>query len=180
MQFGDDLTVRPAFEVEVDALLQRAVVEFGESRHEVAVQGVGGHVGQRGPVPQAQRLAQQRAPSRVVAVAGGALGRRQRAAEAQQVQLGVVGGQEVAAGDGADRLRRPVPARKQCAAQSHDVGPHSDVGTFGRVLAPQVPDQFVRGDRLVGVQQHRRQKDPQLRGGYEHFPSLAPHTQRAE
>ncbi len=55
-EFGYQLGVLAALEVHGHPLAQRVQAQLGQPRGLVPVQAVRGHVGQRGPAPQGQRL----------------------------------------------------------------------------------------------------------------------------
>jgi hypothetical protein len=151
LELGDEVGMAAEREVGVDAVLERREPQLLQPRRldagELLVE-----LRERRAAPHRQggvELAR-----RAIGVAGGKGGApvaRQRA-ERLEVQLAVGDRQRVAGGVCAQRLRR------QELAQLRDVDLHHLASALGRVVAPQLVDQAVAGDRQVRVQQQQRQQ----------------------
>ena len=81
--------------------------------------------------------------------------------------------------DVAGRSGRQHILRKRLA-QSRDVDPQSGGGVLGRVLTPELVDQPVSRNDLVGMQQEPREKRTRLRPSEGHLGAVVPHLERSQ
>ena len=131
-------------------------------------------VGQRRAAPQRKGVAEQ--PR-----GGGRVTHRQRLApftgkplESMRIDLLRVHAQQVA-GRARDNRVRP-----QQLAQPRDVDVHRLDGRLGQILSPQLVDEPVGGDELVGIHQQDRQQGTLSHSSERERPGIAAHLQRAE
>ncbi len=81
--------------------------------------------------------------------------------------------------DVAGRSGRQHVLRKRLA-KSRDVDPQRGGGVLGRVLAPELVDQPVSGNDLVGVEEEHGEKRTRLRPAQGNLARLVPHLERSQ
>ena len=154
LELGDDLGVPAERQVRVDPLLERVQPLLLEPRDLGAREPVARHVGERRSAPQPERVAQRRRRRVVVT-------RRARTARRLH-QLGEPMHVELALGDVQDiALAARLDARLDVAAdrppQARHVGLHGLDRGGRRVVGPELVDEVVHRDDLLGAEQQQRQ-----------------------
>ena len=156
LELADQLVVAPEREVGVDPELDRCQPDLLEPGDRRLGEALVGEVRERRAPPQRQRVAQ---PLRRVG--------RQAAGEQapplvhqplESVEIELVG---LDPDDVAGRSGRQHVLRKRLA-KSRDVDPQRGGGALGRVLAPELVDQPVSGNDLVGVEEEHGEKRTRL------------------
>ena len=166
LELGHELVVVAEGELGLDAILERGDMELLEPRDLVLREPLVGEIGERCPVPERQCLPQ---PVRGIGVVAGlechpALS--EQPLEAVAIELSRLDRNAVGAADGADRVSRELLAQRRDAVLQ-DLG-----GGRRRILAPELVDDHVAGERLVRVEEEQRQ-DRALLGAAERELSLA-------
>ena len=138
----------PEREVGVDPLLERGQTAFLKALDVAAGELVVGEVGERGPAPQRERLAQL--PRRLARRGGARL--LHELLEAVRVELARGDAQHVATG------ARQQHILAERLAQLRDVALQRLGGGLRPLLAPELVDQALAPDELVRVQQQDRQQ----------------------
>jgi hypothetical protein len=170
LQLADQVGVAAARQVGVDALLERGEPQLVQPCDLGLRERLVGEVGERRAAPQRERLAQ------LLGRAGGLRPARLAAQplEQREVQLVALHVEHVAG------RARGQPLGAELAPQAHDVALDA-LGHGGRRrLSPQVGDQPVGRDDLVGAQQQDRQQGALLDASEHERPVLLDNLQGSE
>jgi hypothetical protein len=151
LELADEVSPAPRPQVGVDALLegdQAQLLEPGDLRlGELLV----AEVGERGPVPEAERLAESGRGELVLPARSQRLCLPHQAFEPVQVELVAPQLEQVA------RRPRADPLGAERPAQAEDVHLHGLARAPRRGSGPELVDHTVAGDDLVGVQEQERE-----------------------
>ena len=151
LQLGHELGVPAEGEVGLAAQLERVQPELLEAPRLGLGEGLGDHVGQRRAAPERQRLAQEPRGGR----RRGVLGLGHERLEAAQVEVVAAEPEDVARLLRLDRVRR-----RERLAQLRDVVLQRVRRVGRRCGAPQLVDQAVDRDDLVGARDQEREERP--------------------
>ena len=174
LELSDQLVVAPEREVGVDPELdccQPDLLEPGDRRLGEALVG---EVRERRAPPQRQRVAQ---PLRRVgrqAASEQAPPLVHQALEAVEIELVGLDPDDVAGRSGRQHVLR------KRLAKSRDVDPQRGGGVLGRVLAPELVDQPVSGNDLVGVEEEHGEKRTRLGPAEGDLAAFVPHLERSQ
>ena len=147
LQLTHEPRVAPAGKIGIDPPLERRQAQLLEPSHVGLGEGLVGQVGERGSAPERERVAQLlRRAERIVRAR-----LRHEPLEAGEVELGRLDVQNV------PRCPRGEPSVPERLAQPGHVDLDALGGRRWRRLPPELVDQPLRGDDLVGVQQEDRQ-----------------------
>jgi hypothetical protein len=170
LELPGDLRVPARGEVGVDALLERREPQLLQPGDLRLRERLVGQVGERRPAPQAERLAQH--PRGRAGI--GAAGLGDQRLEARRVELRRVEAEHVA------RRAGDEPAVAELAAQARDVHLDALGDRRRRRLAPDLVDQPLRRDHVVGVQEQHREQRALLGPAERERATAVGHLQRAE
>jgi hypothetical protein len=173
LEFPDQLGVAAERQLRLDQLFKRRDAHLLEASGWLLGKGLIGDVRQGWATPQRQRLVERRGcpPGAARGQLAASLCRQQL--EAVSVEPLGIEPQLVPVVAGHDNpvrtVARPVGERP---AQARDVDLHVLRGDARRTLAPQLVDQPIGGERLVGVQQQHRQQGTLLAATNRHDAPL--------
>ena len=154
----------------LDPLLERGKPQLAETSDRRLRERLIGEVGERRPAPQRERLAQLLHSRRGI----GAAGLGDEPLEAGDVELGRVDPQHVAGRAGEE------PAVAELFAQPGNVALDDLCDRRRRRLPPQLVDQPLRRDDVVGVQQQDGEQRPLLAAAEHERTIVLDHLQRAK
>jgi hypothetical protein len=169
-QLAGELGVTTGGELGVETLLQRRQTRLLQAGDLGLRERLVGQVGKRCSTPHRERLGQQ--PRRGQRLGFTGLG--DEPLEAREVELGRIDPQDIARG------ARHQPVVAELLAQPRDVFLDALGDRRRRRRPPQLVDQPLRRDYLVGVQQQHRQQRPLLAPAQRQPAIVLDHLQRAE
>ena len=174
LQLCDQLVVAPEREVGLDPQLDRRQPDLLQTSDRRLGEALVGEVGERGAPPQRQRLAQ---PLRGVGrQAAGAQTPRLVHQPFELVEIEIVGLDP----DQVARRPRGQHVLRKRLAKSRYMHVKRLVGALRRVLAPELVDQPVGGDDVVGMEQKHREKRARLGTAEGDLAAFVPHLERAQ
>jgi hypothetical protein len=168
-------------QLRLDQRLQRGDPQVLEPGDLPLREGLVGELRQRRAAPQRQRLLERR--NGALRVGAGQLGAPlgHQPLEALRVEAVGIERQLVAALARHDHAGRAVTGlTRERLAQARDLHLHRLGGAGGWTLAPELVDQPVRCERLVGVQQQQRQQCPLLAPAERNRAALVEDLERAK
>ena len=179
-QLANEVGVTAGRKVGVDPELHRLEPHLVELADRVAREGLVLEIGQRATPPHAERLAQRGCRGGGVAALQPSARLGHEALEAQQIEILVANLDQVARRHGADHARLAVALRLEQLPEPRDMRLERRGRVLGRIVAPELVDEPVRRDHLVGVEQQQHQH-PALAGPAEvQRRPVEPRLQRAE
>jgi len=170
-------------ELRIDQLLERGEAKLFETGDLALGEALVRGVGERRAAPERQRTFERGGGA--VRVAGGELiaAGGHEVLESVGVEVLALDRQLVAALARHDRARAGVvvtPSRRERLSQSRDLDVQELGGRGRRPLAPQLVDQPVRGERLVGVQQQQGEQRSLPAPAERNRPALVEDLERTE
>jgi hypothetical protein len=170
LELADQLGAPAEREIALDPLLQRLQPKPVEPLDLGLRPALVGELGQRRPSPEREGLPEQHVRLR----GRGGPGLSHELLEAVQVQRGAIGTKLVRGGD------RPDDAVAQLAAEPRDVRLEHLRGRGRRPAGPELLDQDVARDRLVGPEEQDREQGARLVSAQRDLAALGDHLERPE
>jgi hypothetical protein len=156
LELADELRVPSAGEVGVYAVFKQGEPQLFETRDLRLRERLEGELAQWRPAPQPERLSKQHGCPLAIFGRQCLAGLVSQALAPVEVKLARLHVKQVAIGPG----RHPVGAVSKSLAEARHLDLKTLSGVPGRLLAPELVDQLIGRDRLVGMNQEDREQRP--------------------